>query len=193
MSRLGLKAGVAVPLKAKGTILGMLAFGQLTREQPWDDTILQRLKLVGEVFANAMAHASADETLNESREEARQLAGRLLTAQEDERKRLAREMHDDVSQRLAATAIEAGRFEQQFPAAGPAREAMANLKEHLISLSDDVHRISRQLHPAILDDLGLEDAVRSECDRFVEREGIAIHMHYGKLPDRLPKDITLCL
>jgi signal transduction histidine kinase len=102
-------------------------------------------------------------------------------------------MHDDVSQRLAATAIEAGKFEQQFPATDPAREAMANLKEHLISLSDDVHRISRQLHPAILDDLGLEDAIRSECDRFAEREGIAVHLHCGELPDKLSKDIALCL
>ena len=193
MVRLGLKAGVAVPLKAKGTILGMLAFGQLTRERSWNDTILQRLKLVGEVIANALAHARADESLCASREEARQLAGRLLTAQEDERKRLAREMHDDVSQRLAATAIEAGKFEQQFPVADPSREAMASLKDHLIALSDDVHRISRQLHPAILDDLGLEDAIRSECDRFAEREGVAIQFHCGDLPDRLPKDIALCL
>jgi signal transduction histidine kinase len=102
-------------------------------------------------------------------------------------------MHDDVSQRLAATAIAAGKFEQQFPAADPSREAMASLKDQLIALSDDVHRISRQLHPAILDDLGLEDALRSECDRFAVREGVVTHFHCGGLPDRLPKDITLCL
>ena len=193
MVRLGLKAGVAVPLKAKGTILGMVAFGQLTQERPWNETILNRLKLVGEVFANALAHTRADESLCASREEARQLAGRLLTAQEDERRRLAREMHDDVTQRLAATAIAAGKFEQQFPVADPSREAMASLKDQLIALSDDVHRISRQLHPAILDDLGLEDALRSECDRFAEREGVVTHFHCGGLPDRLPKDIALCL
>jgi two-component system, NarL family, sensor kinase len=193
MMRLGLKAGVAVPLKAKGTILGMLSFGQLSVERPWNETVLNRLKLVGEVVANALAHARADESLCASREEARQLAGRLLTAQEDERRRLAREMHDDVTQRLAATAIAAGKFEQQFPAADPSRTAMASLKDQLIALSDDVHRISRQLHPAILDDLGLEDALRSECDRFAEREGVVTHFHCGDLPDGLPKDIALCL
>ncbi len=193
MVRLGLKAGVAVPLKAKGTIVGMLAFGQLTREQSWSDTIVQRMKLVGEVIANALAHARSDETLCASREEARHLAGRLLTAQEDERKRLAREMHDDVSQRLAATAIEAGKLEQQFPMADPSRVAMEGLKGHLIALSDDVHRISRQLHPSILDDLGLEDAIRSECDRFADREGAAIRFHCGDLPEGVPKDIALCM
>ena len=102
-------------------------------------------------------------------------------------------MHDDVTQRLAATAIFAGKFEQQFPAADPSREAMASLKGQLIALSDDVHRISRQLHPAILDDLGLEDALRSECDRFAEREGVVTHFHCGALPEGLPKDIALCL
>jgi signal transduction histidine kinase/ABC-type uncharacterized transport system substrate-binding protein len=193
MLQLGLKAGVAIPLKAMGVILGMVAFGQLTRERPWNDEILQRLKLVGEVLANALAHARADESLSTSRKEARQLAGRLLTAQEDERKRLAREMHDDVSQRLAATAIGAGKFEQQFPMADPSRAAMASLKDQLIALSDDVHRISRQLHPAILDDLGLEDAIRSECDRFAEREGVVVQFHCGDLPERVPRDIALCL
>jgi signal transduction histidine kinase len=171
----------------------MLSFGQLTEERPWNETVLNRLKQVGEVVANALAHARADERLCASREEARQLAGRLLTAQEDERRRLAREMHDDVTQRLAATAIAAGKFEDQFPAGDPSRKAMSSLKDQLIALSDDVHRISRQLHPAILDDLGLEDTLRSECDRFAEREGVVTHFHCGDLPDRLPKDIALCL
>ena len=193
MVRLGLKAAVAVPLRVKGTTLGMLAFSQLTREHSWDDIVLQRLKLVGEVLANTVAHTRSDKSLAVSRKESRQLAGRLLTAQEDERKRLAREMHDDVSQRLAATAIEAGKFEQQFLATDPARGAAATLKEHLIALSDDVHRISRQLHPAILDDLGLEDAIRSECDRFSKREGVAIQFRCGELPEKLAKDIALCL
>lgn len=192
MLRLGLKSAVAVPLKIQGTIVGMLAFGQLTREQSWEETILQRLKLVGEVVANALSHARADEALATSRQEARQLAGRLLTAQEDERRRLAREMHDDVSQRLAAAAIEAGKAEQQT-AAGPSRTTLVGLREHLIALSDDVHRISRQLHPAILDDLGLTDAIRAECDRLADRERMAVNFRCGRLPTRLPKDLALCL
>ncbi len=193
MLRLGLKAGVAVALNVQGTVVGLLAFGQLTRAQTWDETILQRLKLVGEVVANALAHARADKALATSRREARQLAGRLLTAQEDERKRLARDMHDDVSQRLAAAAIEAGKVEQLMPAAGPSRAAIAGLREHLIALSDEVHRLSRQLHPAILDDLGLQAAIRAECDRLAERERMAVNFRCGRLPTRLPKDLALCL
>ena len=73
------------------------------------------------MIGNALAHLRADEALAASRNETRQLAGRLLTAQEEERKRLAREMHDDVSQRLAANAIQVGKIEQQLMAADPAR------------------------------------------------------------------------
>ena len=119
VGHLGLKSGAAVALQDNGRVVGMLTFGLRTHEQTWDERILQRLKLFSEVVANALAHARADEALAASRSEARQLAGQLLTAQEDERKRLAREMHDDVSQRLAATAIQAGRIEQQLMADRP--------------------------------------------------------------------------
>ncbi len=189
---LGLKSGAAVALQDKGRVFGMLTFGLRTHEQPWDARILQRLKLFCEVVAGALAHARADAALSASRSEARQLAGRLLTAQEDERKRLAREMHDDVSQRLAAAAIQAGTIEQQLTGPIPPRAALVGLREHLIALSDDVHRLSRQLHPAILDDLGLKDALRAECDRVAERGRLQVNFRCGQLPSRLPGDLALC-
>ncbi len=192
-ARRGLKALVAVPISSQGTVFGALSFAQVTRQRPWNQTVLIRLKLISEVIANALAQARADAALSASRNEARQLAGRLLTAQEDERKRLAREMHDDISQRLASTAIEAGKVEQHLPPCDVSRETIAGLKAELIVLSDDVHRISRQLHPAILDDLGLEDAIRSECHRLAERETMVVDYHAGRLPDSLPKDAALCL
>jgi signal transduction histidine kinase/ABC-type uncharacterized transport system substrate-binding protein len=192
LAQLGLKAGMAASLNVQGIPFGMVAFGQLTYERDWDDTIVQRLKLVGEVLADALAQARADEELATSRNHAQQLAGRLLTAQEDERRRLAREMHDDVSQRLAVAAIEAGNVEQQL-ATDPTRGLLSQLRARLIALSDDVHRISRRLHPSILDDLGLTDAIRSECDRISELGEIAVDFHGGQLPEHVPKDLALCL
>ncbi len=192
LAQLGLKAGMAAALNAQGIPFGMVAFGQLTCERDWDDTIVQRLKLVGEVLANALAQARADEALATSRKSAQELAARVLTAQEDERRRLAREMHDDVSQRLAAAAIEAGNVEQQL-ATEPARSILTQLRERLIALSDDVHRISRRLHPSILDDLGLTDAIRTECDQISNEGKIAVYFHGGQLPEPVPKDLALCL
>lgn len=125
--------------------------------------------------------------------EARDLAGKILTAQEDERRYLAREMHDDLSQRLAASAIEAGNLEQRFQESPVSHAALGNLKRNLIAICDDVHRLSRQIHPAILDDFGLADALHSECDRFADRERVAVEFRSGELPVNLPKEVALCL
>jgi signal transduction histidine kinase/ABC-type uncharacterized transport system substrate-binding protein len=190
--RLGVKSVAAVVLQDDDRVVGMLTFGLRTHEQAWDERILQRIRLVSEVIGNALAHVRADEALATSRNETRQLAGRILTAQEDERKRIARELHDDISQRLAAGAIEAGKAEQELTAP-PTRAALAGLKEHLIALSDDVHRLSRQLHPAILDDLGLKDALRAECDRVTERGRLSVNFRCGQLPAGVPRDVALCV
>lgn len=125
--------------------------------------------------------------------DARDLAGKILTAQEDERRYLAREMHDDLSQRLAASAIEAGNLEQRFQESPESHAALGSLKKSLISICDDVHRLSRQIHPAILDDFGLADALHSECDRFADREQVAVEFRAGELPANLPKEVALCL
>ena len=191
--RVGLISGIALPLSVSGTTIGTIAFGHLHEERSWDDGTVRGLTLIGEVFANALAHAQADEALHTSRTEARHLAGRLLSAQEDESRRLARELHDDLSQRLAATAIETGKLEQQAAASSESRARLCDLKNSLVAIADDVHQISRQIHPAILDDLGLEDALRSECNGFGERHGYAVHFRCGDLPEELPKDVALCL
>jgi signal transduction histidine kinase len=62
-----------------------------------------------------------------------------------------------------------------------------------VSLSEDVHALSRQLHPSILDDLGLVEALRSECASFSRREEIAVDYRPEKMPADLPKDVALCV
>ena len=125
--------------------------------------------------------------------EARDLAGKILTAQEDERRYLAREMHDDLSQRLAASAIVAGNLEQKLHESSVSRDALGALKGSLIAICDDMHRLSRQIHPAILDDFGLADAMHSECDRLGERNAISVEFRCGFLPADLPREIAICL
>lgn len=129
----------------------------------------------------------------QAEQEARDLAGKILTAQEDERRFLAREMHDDLSQRLAASAIEAGNLEQLVRGSPESMSAVGVLKEHLVTLCDDVHRLSRRIHSSILDDFGLADAIRSECVRFEERNGTPVEFRCGDLPSNIPHDVTLCL
>jgi PAS domain S-box-containing protein len=136
----------------------------------------------------------SEAALLRSQTELQALAGKLLKAQEEERRRLAREMHDDLSQRLAAVAIEAGKLEQQLASAGQAiPEKLGEIKNQLVKLSDDVHSISRQLHPSILDDLGLVDALESECTTFARREGIPVKFRAGTIAEALPWETSLCL
>lgn len=132
--------------------------------------------------------------LQKSHEELQRLTGSLLSAQEDERRRLARELHDDLTQRLAVLAIEAGKMEQQFDTSPDLiRERLPAMKDQIVALSTDIHRISRQLHPSILDDLGLVDAIKSLCTGFSEQEGIPVEFTPENLPEDLTNDLSLCL
>ncbi len=126
-------------------------------------------------------------------EAARVLAGKLSTAQEAERSCIAREMHDDLTQRIAVLAIEAGKLEQSRDASESLSDKLREMKDQLIRLSEDVHTLSRQLHPSILDDLGLVDALRSECGSFSQRERIPIQYSPQNVPAGIPKEVALCL
>ena len=114
-------------------------------------------------------------------EQVRALNRRLLTAQEDERKVLARELHDDFSQRLARLSIDAARLE--YAAAVPLDGARhAPMREELARLSEDVHALAYQLHPSTLDDLGLTEALKIECDQFSRLESIPVRLDLGEPP-----------
>ena len=139
---------------------------------------------------------TGEEVIHESRaalagnhREIRHLAGRLLTAHEDERRRLARELHDDLTQRLARLAIDAGQMELAPRSPGGLR----TLREDLVRLSEDVHAMSYRLHPSVLDDLGLVEAVRAECDRVARHGSLRVDLDVGGVPDALPGGVPLCL
>ena len=124
----------------------------------------------------------------------RQLAGRLISAQEEERSHLARELHDDLSQRLAVLSIDAGKLEQELiNSAGPIKEKLHDMKNQVVKISGDVHTLARQLHPSILDDLGLVRAIDSECTAFLKREGVNIIFNHDGFPNIVGKDISLTL
>jgi signal transduction histidine kinase len=130
----------------------------------------------------------------ESRRVAQQVFTRqLIGAQEAERARLARELHDDISQRLARLAIDAGRVEQGF-SSQDVKRTMRDVREELVLLSEDVHTLSYRLHSSVLEDLGLVEALKAECERFARQETIACRVKVqGSLPDGLPQETTLGL
>ena len=139
----------------------------------------------------------SEAALKHNQRDLQRLTGRLISTQEEELRRLSRELHDDLTQRLAVLAIDAGKLEQRLDneeSAVPVEslQKICRIKEQLISISKDVHRLSRQLHPTILDDLGLIQAIESECEAIELRENIEIMFSHEDVVDRIRDDIALC-
>jgi len=125
-------------------------------------------------------------------DELRGLSRRLIRAQEEERALLARELHDDVTQRLAVLAIDAGRCEIGAPG-GAQAETMKALREGLVRLSEDIHSLAYQLHPSVLEELGLADALRAECERRGRRSQVDLSLDLAPPPAVVARDAALCL
>jgi PAS domain S-box-containing protein len=137
---------------------------------------------------------SIDVTESREREAAlRDLSGRLIDAQEEERRRVARELHDDLNQRLALLSIELERLEQKFHDQAELCRRLERLQMQTNEISSDVHRLSYKLHPSKLDHLGLAAAVKSLCAEVAGMSNIEVELFQEGFSAHLPKDITLCV
>lgn len=156
-------------------------------------TLVVQSLVIGFLIFNRSKRLRAEKSLRESRSEARDLAGKLLSAQESERKRIARELHDDLTQRLAASAIEIGKLVHQQELPVEIQGVLSRVKDDIASSSENVHRLSRQIHPSILNEMGLEEALRNECSRLTEIHEIPVSYQTGELPESVSSEISLCL
>jgi PAS domain S-box-containing protein len=124
----------------------------------------------------------------------RNTSARLINAQEEERSKIARELHDDFGQRLALLAVDIQGLGQRI--SEPEFEGAKSLDKlwsQTRKLSTDLHRLSHQLHPAILHQLGLGPAIRSLCVETSEQYGIQIKFTEHGVPASVSEDIALCL
>jgi signal transduction histidine kinase len=136
----------------------------------------------------------AQEALHASREELRTLAGKLLEVQEEERRRISSELHDDLNQNLAVLVMNVEALERRPPTLpDEIRGHLRVLRNEIKEISDDVRRLAYRLHPSILDHLGLAVALQSHVDDFAKREHIMATFTQRSLPDTLPQDISTCL
>jgi len=118
---------------------------------------------------------------------------KLVEAQEQERTRIARELHDDITQRLAMLAIEIDHAtENGAEMTAEARDRARELSKRAKEISSDVQSLSRQLHSSALEYLGLETGMRSWCKEFSERQKLEIVFRSHKVPE-LSQEISLCL
>ncbi len=126
-------------------------------------------------------------------QELRSLAAQLLTAQEEERRRISRDLHDDVNQRLALLSLKLQAVRDGLPEHHLVTPMIQELYESVANLSDDIRHLAYQYHPSILDDLGLGSALRSLCEDFEKWEGISVTC---ELPDgarKVSQGVGTCL
>ena len=138
---------------------------------------------------------AAEEKLRRSELNLQNLAGRLIQAQEDERHRVGRELHDDIGQRLALHEIDLENLRNSLAEAGQHNQAQLVSELHLKvnELARDVHDLSRDLHSSRLQFLGLPLALRELCEKISAQQRIPITLHVAELPEDMPADLALCM
>ncbi|RPI13624.1 MAG: PAS domain S-box protein [Acidobacteriales bacterium] len=146
------------------------------------------------MFTDITERKQSEAALLRYKQDLQDLTARLISVQEEESRRLAVDLHDDLAQELAGLGLEAGSLIKR--ASRPDSQFHSQLREfgdRIRALSGRVHALARQLHPAILHDLGLAAALENECRMFGERYDIPAKFSAKDLPEKFPTEISLCL
>jgi PAS domain S-box-containing protein len=132
--------------------------------------------------------------LKQAKMELMQLTERLIRAQEDERQRLARDLHDDIGQRLSLLIIGLDRLKHDLSVEQRTeREQVAGALEEASELATDIHGLSHQLHSSKLQHLGLKSALRELCLQMSRQQGIEVELFTGSVPWVVTEERALCL
>ena len=122
------------------------------------------------------------------------MGGRLIEAHEEERTWIARELHDDINQRIAFLAVQLGDWARHLPSPGnEINEFIRQVREDLANLGNDIQALSHRLHSSKLEYLGIAAAAKGFCREFSEQQNVEIEYNHAGIPRSLPKEISLCL
>lgn len=142
----------------------------------------------------ALALKESQEKLHHSHNQIRSLLGRLIDVQESERRRISRELHDDLNQKIATLSIGISHLKRRLPLADEELvEELDELREHTNRLANEIRRLSHQLHPAVLEHLGLVTALEAYIGGFTDEERIEVSLtaELGEL--RVPFQTSICI
>ncbi len=187
MRRFG-ESGITTP--NMGTPVALWAVRANGQEFP-AETSIAHLKSDGRKLFTIIIR---DVTERKLAEEALATIGRrLIEAHEEERTWLARELHDDINQRLALVAVELDRWKQHPPSAEQLTEQISHTKERIDQIARDVQGLSHRLHSSKLEYLGLSTAASSFCKELSEQNKVEVQFKHAGIPRNLPKEVSLCL
>jgi PAS domain S-box-containing protein len=133
------------------------------------------------------------ETLEHNRDELRLLATQLFRDQEDDRRRVAADLHDNLALRVAALALEAGTLASRAASTLAVQAGLHSLQDRAARLGHDLCRIADGLRPSVLAHLGVGVALRDRCAEFARKTGIPVHYSHRGLSSHIPQEIAACL
>jgi PAS domain S-box-containing protein len=139
------------------------------------------------------AHKRDEEALRASYARIKDLAGRLITAQEAERARIARELHDDVNQQVAAMSIALSAIKRRLPEGSDLGPELSEVQGRAGQLAEEIRNLSHELHPGVLRHAGLAAAVQAYCNEFRTRHRLSMTVRVDEDLDPVPPDAALCL
>jgi len=148
------------------------------------------------LLADITALKTTETALRERESQLRALSIQLLRVQEEERRRLARDLHDDVTQRLAVLTLELHGMGRYAVEAGYDPSLVSHVRGLAASteqLTTDVQQLAHQLHPSILEHVGLEAAVREAAEDFATRNGLTVEILTREMPRHISLDQATCL
>ena len=182
--RLGIRTGLYVPLLARERAIGVVFAGDKDER---DGRFSQDDLRLAEIFA-ARASVAVDLSERVSRDALR----RIVQAQELERHRLARELHDETGQALTSILLGLKTIEEARDREAM-REATQEVRERVVTTLQDVRRLAVELRPKVLDDFGLVSALERLTETFQEQTGLSVDLEAGTAGERLPGEIETAL
>lgn len=154
-----------------------------------------RSPLVIGMVANVTESRATEDKLKTAQVQLQQLTAHLIQAQDDERRRISRELHDDFGQRLSLLSIELDTLRNGLSASGQRRESqrVSQIMQQTDELSTDIHELCHRLHSSKLQHLGLRSALRELCQRLSEQQGMSVDLQIDCLEELMDPELALCL
>jgi signal transduction histidine kinase len=183
----------AVPLRAKDKVLGVLNIAS-HEARKFSSKDIRLLGSIAAQIAIAVENAKLHQDVQRKDEIRGELLGEIFSIQEEERKRIARELHDETSQVLASLTANLEAVVDMLPAsANKPKAILRKTQAQSINLLDELHRLIYELRPTLLDDLGLVAATRWLADNNLEAAGITVNFKTAGRVRRLPPQLETTL
>jgi len=185
---------VAVPIFHGQEWWGFIGFDSCLAEREWCTIERDALKAAASTLGAAIQHERAERVLRESEQRLRFLTSQLLTAQERERKRISMELHDELGQSLTLLKLQMRNIERELhPEQGELKGDCGHLLHYLDGVIDSVRRLSRDLSPSILEDLGLQAALKYLVDSFGKDYEVNCAFEVEEMNDLFPQEAQIII